>query len=248
MMGGNPSALLQSNTNSLYNAVMVRATTVGSLVELTEEQWGLFTRRQAEAIGMAWTTLSRLSRTGWAERVAHGVYRLRGAPPVDHLVLRSAWLQLAPEVDVWVRTLDQGVVSHRSAAEIYGLGHLTADVHEFTLPSRKQSRRPDVRLHRARLMESECANVGGLLVTRPARTAADLLADREAPDAVAQVIADSIRSGSGNPGDIAQAISPSAARFGLREGDGLDLLDLLLDLTGDPGRASWLDQARRQAR
>jgi hypothetical protein len=35
-----------------------------------------------------------------------------------------------------------GVVSHRSAAELYGLGHLTADQHEFTVPSRRQTRRP----------------------------------------------------------------------------------------------------------
>src|SRR5262245_51657134 len=98
---------------------------------------------------MAWSTLARLAFDAAAvERLAHGVYRLRGAPPVDHVELRVAWLQLAPGVPAWERTPDTGVVSHRSAASLYGLGHLPADVHEFTLPTRRQSRRPDVRLHR----------------------------------------------------------------------------------------------------
>src|SRR6266536_3085881 len=171
---------------------------------------------------MAWTTLARLASDSGAERVAHGVYRLRGTPPIEHLALRAAWLQLAPDTPVWQRTAQQGVVSYRSAAAVYGLGHLPADVHQFILPSRRQSRRPDVRLHRARLTDGQWTSLGGLLVTRPARTAADLLADREDPEAVAQY----------------------ATRFGLPQGDGLALLMWLLDLTGDPRRGDWMAEAR----
>lgn len=47
--------------------------------------------------------------------------------------------------------MESGVVSHRSAAALYRLGDLPADVHEFTLPARRQTRRVDVRPHRARL-------------------------------------------------------------------------------------------------
>ncbi|HZC26699.1 MAG TPA: type IV toxin-antitoxin system AbiEi family antitoxin domain-containing protein, partial [Actinopolymorphaceae bacterium] len=112
-------------------------TTLSVLAELAEEQWGLFTRRQAEATGMAWSTLARLARSGVVERVAYGLYRLRGAPPVDHLDLRAAWLQLVPDVPAWERTPETGVVSHRSAASVLGLGHLPADTHEFTLPGRR---------------------------------------------------------------------------------------------------------------
>jgi hypothetical protein len=57
------------------------------------------------------------------------VYRLAGAPPADHLELRAAWLQLAPEIPGWDRTPEQAVVPHRSAAALYGLGHLPADRH-----------------------------------------------------------------------------------------------------------------------
>jgi hypothetical protein len=127
---------------------------------------------------------------------------------------------------------------------VYGLGHLPADVHQFILPVRRQSRRADVHLHRAHLDDGEWTNVGGLLVTRPARTAADLLADLEDPEAVAQVIADALRAAQDYPATVARSIAPYAVRFGLPRGDGLALLEWLLNLTRDPERDTWLAQAR----
>src|SRR5437879_7218061 len=127
---------------------MPRVGTLDALANLAEEQWGLFTRREAESTGMAWSTLSRLAAGGGVERVAHGVYRMRGGPPVDHLALRAAWLQLAPDTPAWERDPADGVVSHRSAAAVYGHGHLPADVHQFTLPRRRQTRRTDVEVRR----------------------------------------------------------------------------------------------------
>lgn len=222
---------------------MAHPATVAALTDLAEEQWGLFTRRQADATGMAWTTLSRLARDGAAERIAHGVYRLRGAPPPDDLFLLAAWLQLAPNTPVWERSPSLGVVSHRSAAALYDLGHLIADVHQFTVPVRRQSRRPDVRLHRAELRPEEWTRVRGLLVTRPARTAADLLGDHEDPQAVGYVVADALRRDQETPGRVAAAIRPYAGRFGLVPHDGEALLHWLLDLTGDPERDRWLAEA-----
>ncbi|HCT81120.1 MAG TPA: hypothetical protein DGG94_10030 [Micromonosporaceae bacterium] len=72
---------------------MPRASTIQSLADIAEGQWGLFTRRQAEGTGMAWTTLARLAKDGAAERVAHGVYRLRGNARDANLDVRVAWLQ-----------------------------------------------------------------------------------------------------------------------------------------------------------
>ncbi|MGH3118853.1 MAG: type IV toxin-antitoxin system AbiEi family antitoxin domain-containing protein, partial [Gaiellales bacterium] len=152
-----------------------------SVLAVAEEQWGMFTTQQAEAAGMAWSTLSRMVKNGTIERVAHGVYRVRGAGGVEHLELRGAWLQLSPGVPGWERGPDDGVVSHRSAATLYGLGHLPADVHEFTLPARRQTRRSDVRLHRRSVDDAEWVSLRGLPVTRPGRIAADLLAGREDP-------------------------------------------------------------------
>ena len=223
---------------------MARPPTLTRLSELAQDQWGLVTRRQAENAGVSRATLQRLADNKVLERVSRGVYRLAGAPEPDHVELRAAWLQLAPDIPAWKRTADEGVVSHRSAAALYGLGHLPADRHEFTVTTRRQSRRPDVRLHHRRLSEGEWISLRGLPVTRPSRIAADLLADREDPQAVAHVIADAIRPVYDYPGTFAEVLAPYAAQFGLRRGDGMALLRWLLDLVGDPETPRWMEEAR----
>lgn len=224
---------------------MARPSTVNRLAAIAEDQWGLLTRRQAAVAGVSAATLDRITGTdGVLERIAHGVYHLAGAPLPDHVELRAAWLQLAPETVAWERRPEQGIVSRRSAAAVYGVGHLPADAHDFTFPDRRQSRRSDVRLHRRRLADSEWILLRGLPVTRPSRIAPDLLDDREDPEAVAQVIADAIRGAYDYPGTFAGALAPHATRFGLRRGDGLALLGWLLDLVGDPDAARWMDEAR----
>ena len=148
-----------------YPAVISRPSTVGKLARITQDQWGLVTRRQAEQTGISRATFTRLVADGSVlERVAPAVYRLVGGAPPDHLALRAAWLQLDPSVPAWERHPDDGVVSHRSAAAVYGVGHLLADVHEFTLPRRRQSRRHDVRLHQRRLRDDEWVTLHGLPV------------------------------------------------------------------------------------
>jgi hypothetical protein len=222
---------------------VVTGTSVERIREIASDQWGLVTRRQIEHAGVAATTLDRLTAArGALARVAFGVYQLRGAPVPDHGELRAAWLQLAPGVFAWDRTPEQGVVSHRSAAAVYGIGHLPADVHEFTLPARRQTRRVDVRIH-VRALGHDIMTVRGLPVTRPARIAADLLGEREDPEAVAQLVADALRGVLDYPGTIADAVGPYAHRFGFGRGDGLTLLRWLLELTGTPEVERWLAEA-----
>ncbi|HEX5417515.1 MAG TPA: type IV toxin-antitoxin system AbiEi family antitoxin domain-containing protein [Chloroflexota bacterium] len=226
---------------------MVHYSTLTRLARLVQDQWGLVTRRQAEGAGISPATLQRLASEGVLERAAQGVYHLAAAPRPDHLELRAAWLQLAPEVPAWERTPTQGVVSHRSAAALYGLGHLPADRHEFTLPVRRQSRRPDVRLHQREVGEREWISLRGIPVTRPARIAADLLADREDPGAVAHVVADALRGAHDYPSRFAEALEPHAMKFGFRRHDGLAILDWLLDLAGDRDKSTWIEEARADA-
>jgi hypothetical protein len=187
-----------------------------------------------------------MARVGRLERVAHGVYRLRGAPPADHVELRAAWLQLAPSIPAWERTLGQGVVSHRSAALLYGLGELPADVHEFTVPARRQTRRADVRLHRRNLDIGDVRDLGELPGTRPGRIAADLLIDGADAEAVARILAEAMAVGMEDPAEFVRYLAPLARRFGWPVGDGVAVVAWLLDLSGitSADRSAWLDQAR----
>ncbi len=227
---------------------MPQYSTLSRLTEMAEEQWGLVTRQQALGLGVARRTLDRLTAPeGILQKVAHGVYRLRGAPPPDHEALRAAWLQLAPDVPVWERVEAQGVVSHRSAADMYGVGHLPEERREFTVPARHQPRRPDVKTHRRKLTETEWNILRGLPVTRPARIASDLLYDNEDPGAVAHIITDSLRNVYESPTAVAYTLAPHAGKFGLRRRDGLALLQWMLDLVGDPERELWISEARARA-
>lgn len=220
--------------------------TMDRIGEIAAGQWGMITRRQAEAAGVPDTTLERLTAPGGVlSRVAFGVYLLSAAPSPDHVDLRAAWLQLEPAVPAWARTAEQGVVSHRSAASLYGIGHLPADSHEFTVPRRRQTRRADVKIHVRSLDEAEVLATQGLPLTRPARIASELARDREDPEAIAQLVVDATRAGLESPARFAAALAPHARQFGLAGGDGIAALSWLLDLAAPAEDAArWVADAR----
>ncbi|MHB8400194.1 MAG: type IV toxin-antitoxin system AbiEi family antitoxin domain-containing protein [Candidatus Limnocylindrales bacterium] len=216
--------------------------------DLAEGQWGLVTLQQATAAGVAWRSLTRLVEAGLLERVAHGVYRVRGAAEPDHLDLRAAWLQLDQARPAWQRLDDSDVaiVSHASAASLYEVGDLRADVHEFTIPHRQQTRRADVRLHRGTVPPEHRIIVGGLPTTRAGWMIGQLLADHVDPEAVAEITREVIERVNEYPRVVAEALAPYAQRFGLESGDGIDLLDELLRRAGTPTRQALVAEVRRR--
>ncbi len=208
--------------------------------DVAEGQWGLVTLQQARVADVGWSGVTRLVEAGLLERVAHGVYRVRGAAEPDHLGLRAAWLQLDPGRPAWERLDDRdlAVVSHTSAASLYGVGDLRADVHEFTMPRRRQTRRADVRIHRGRIADEQRLLLRGLPVTRAGRMIADLLGDHVDPDSVAQITVEVLDRVLDHPGVVAECVRPYASRFGFARGDGVALLDDLLRRAGQRDRAT----------
>jgi hypothetical protein len=217
------------------------------LRDLAEGQWGLVTLQQARAAGVAWRSLTRLVEAGLLERVAHGVYRVRGAAEPDHLDLRAAWLQLDPPRPAWKRLDDPdvAVVSHASAASLYGVGDLRADVHEFTVPQRRQTRRPDVRIHRGTVPPDRRILLAGLPTTQAGWMIGQLLADHVDVDAVAEITREVLERVLDYPGVVAEAVAPHAQRFGLERSDGIGLLDELLRRAGAPNRQGLIAEARQ---
>lgn len=215
------------------------------LRDIAEGQWGLLTLQQARHADVAWRSLTRLVEAGLLERVAHGIYRVRGTPEPDHLELRAAWLQLEPARPAWQRLDDPevAVVSHASAASLYGVGDLRADVHEFTIPYRRQTRRPDVRLHRGRVSPEQRILMGGLPTARAGSMIGQLLADHVDPDAVAQITRETLERVLDYPIDVAESLAPFAQRFGYPRGDGVALLDEFLRRAGAPERQALVAEA-----
>lgn len=214
------------------------------LADVAAGQWGMFTTAQARAGGVSAQGVARLCRDGRVERVRHGVYRLAGVPLHMLDQVRAAWLALAPGREVGQRLAGDpvGVLSHRSAAQLHRLGDLDADLHEFTVCSRKQTRDPDVRFHRGSLARARWTVVEGLPVTTVAATLADLAAARTDGGHLATVVRDAVAGYQLTLPATAAALAPHAAVYGARPGDGAALAARMIAEAGVPQNA--LDLAR----
>jgi hypothetical protein len=89
---------------------------------------------------------------GPLERVAHGVYRMRGAPALPFFGSSRRVAAAGPTIPVWQRTAAQGVVSHRSAAALLRFGDLPAEASTMVLLSDRVEgvRRPGHRVRNIR--------------------------------------------------------------------------------------------------
>ena len=168
---------------------------VRELSKIAEAQRGLVTTRQAARTGVPRLTLTRLEDDGAIERLTHGVYRVGGAPHAEHESLRAHWLALDPERTVAERLADKSrmiAVSHRSAADVHGIGDLDADEHQYTTTYRKQSAREGVRVSQRAIDASDVQVADGMLVTTPERTIADLARTEPDESHVANALGDAI--------------------------------------------------------
>jgi len=182
------------------------------------------TTAQASAAGVSWADLSRLVHDGILQPVpgAARVYRLAGSPEDPELDgVRAAWLQLGGARRWPERIADiDAVVSHRSAAQVRGLGDVIPAEHEFSETRRRQLRRDDLRLRvRRRLDPVDWELVDGLPVSTVERIVGDLLADSEDESAVARICQDAIARGLLRPGSLAPVVAPYADRYGARSAE-----------------------------
>lgn len=200
--------------------------------QLAAGQWGLLTAAQAERELVPRYRLARLVDAGLLERLEQGVYAVTAAEADEHRRLRAAWLALDPAHTAEERLGDlvgSGVVSHTSAAGLYGLGDLLDDIPELTVATRRQTRR-GVRLHRADLTTADVTLVDGLPTTTVERTVADLLRDGQDLDHVATILGEGVRHGLVDRDALATQLDSLARRHGRK--DGHDLAEHLLDLVG----------------
>jgi predicted transcriptional regulator of viral defense system len=209
------------------------------LAELAGEQWGLVTTGQAAQIGVPAGPMSRWVDQGALTRITHGIYKITGSPhdPLDEL--RAAWLGLAPKrtaADRLAQPHIDAVVSHRSAAALHGLGDLDADVHEFIVQGRRQSRRRDVRIHTrtAPIESASWTRVAGLPVTTVLSTILDLAAQHIDGGHLAGVVRDAVATAAVDLDELSEALAPYAHHYGAVAGDGTALVQRLLLEAGLP--------------
>jgi hypothetical protein len=179
------------------------------LGDIADAQRGYFTRAQAAEQGVDDMRLQRAVTNGSIERLDFGVYRITGAGQDPHQALRAAWYRLSPVESPRERTHRPHLwVSHRSAARLLDLGVVAADVPEFISDRRVQTRADViVRVRSGGLMRSDWMVHDGFAVTTPARTVADLAADRMDGGHLGRIASDALQRGMATREDLELAVA-----------------------------------------
>ena len=205
--------------------------TLVRLGSVAERRWGLVTTAQAEDAGVSRKQLARMASAGAIERVAHGVYRMAGAPPQDHEAIYATWLALGGATGSRTETAVAPVVAAGvTAAVVHGIGDFLPDRFDFIVPARKGTRLPGVRLRVRRLTRDEVIPVGGLPALTVERAIADLIEIGTDLSLVAGAVRDAVRAGKlVAPERLVSYLGPVAAR---RRSDARSLASDLFELAG----------------
>ncbi|WP_326793950.1 type IV toxin-antitoxin system AbiEi family antitoxin domain-containing protein (plasmid) [Streptomyces sp. NBC_00841] len=229
---------------------MDRGEQLGRIAEYAADQWGLVTAAQAKRIGLNAVQLLRLTEAGLLENVGRGVYLLQAAGFPPHLEIKVAWLRLQPAVFASERSLgdkDSGVVSHASACQLHGLGDIPAPKAEISVPRRRTTTEPFVRLRTAQLEPADITLVQGLPVTTARRTILDLLHSKADGGHIGQVIADAERLDLVAIEDLQEAVRPFTRAYGLpTRATGGELIEHLVSQAGERLRSQEVARASEE--
>ncbi|NJP74604.1 type IV toxin-antitoxin system AbiEi family antitoxin domain-containing protein, partial [Streptomyces sp. C1-2] len=229
---------------------MDRADQLAVLSGAAADQWGLVTAAQAKELGLNAVQLLRLTEAGLLENVSRGVYFLATGAVPQHMDIKAAWLRLQPREFAWNRPLghpDSGVVSHASACRLHELGDIPAPEVEITVPRRRTTNEPFVRLRTASLEPADITVVDGLPVTTAARTIVDLLQAKADGGHIGGVIAEAERRELIAVDELAERVRPYARKYGLKAtATGRDLIDHLVAQAGESLRRQEVDRAGQE--
>jgi very-short-patch-repair endonuclease len=139
-----------------------RETQVGdrAVVALAARQHGVVTTAQLLSAGLSRSAIAHRVERGWLFPVFHGVYQVG---PVAAARGREMAIVLAAG--------ESAVLSHHTAAALWGIRSHTGEVH-VTVSRGHPRNRPGLRIHRSHSLNA--AVLHGLPLTTPARTLIDL--------------------------------------------------------------------------
>ena len=136
------------------------------VARIARRQHGVVSLEQLAWAGMSASTVSRRLRQGWLYRVYRGVYA------VGHTDLSKEGRWLAAVLACG----DQAVLSHDSAAHLWGISPTSPSTIHVTVPATGgRARRPGIHLHRSTTIgPAHTTRRHNIPVTTHARTLADL--------------------------------------------------------------------------
>ena len=138
------------------------------IAALATRQGGRVSRRQLLGLGLSASAIERRRRTGSLITVARGIYAVGHLHRCGHAAVWEALLACGSDA----------VLSHRSAAAVWGVLPTPATIVQLSVPSaRGRRRRHDrIRAHRIIVPPTERTRRDGLPVTTLARTLLDVAA------------------------------------------------------------------------
>lgn len=136
------------------------------LLELAQDQHGYLRTEDVRHAGVDPKRLVDYERRGIAERVAYGVYRMKGIPPdeLDEYMRAALW------------PMGVGVLSHETALDLYELCDINpAGIHVTVPRSYRTHRRVPAlyRLHHRDLTNEQAGRLRGLPIVTPLRAILD---------------------------------------------------------------------------
>lgn len=157
------------------------------LADLAAENYGYLTTEQVEEAGIDPHRLLELARRGQLEHRVQALYRLPLIPPTPLDAYREATL--------WPRG-SEGVISHATALDLYGLGDADPAKIHLTLPRAHRPRREVPRqyvLHHEDLPPEEVRLYEGIPAVTPAKAIRQ--SRRLGPELLRAAIEDGLRRG-----------------------------------------------------
>lgn len=178
------------------------------VLDLASQQWGMVTTAQAKDAGVSAVMLNRLVDKSVLERVRSGVYVSTATGWSSATEIRAQWLALEPQTMATDRltTPLTAVISHESAAELHRIGDLDSPQICFTVPSRRQTRQPEVTFRIAELNDTDWIIVDGLPVTTAVRTLTDLARAGHEPEHLTDMIGDILRRRAATRTEVTDAL------------------------------------------
>ena len=168
------------------------------LLALARAQGGYFNSRQAAEVGYTEQHLYYHIGRGLLERHALGVYRHTF---VDHHPHNDLWL-------VYVWSYEQGIISHESALDFYGVCDVMPSRVAVTVP-RGFRRNPlgRVEQYRMRVPEEDVRVFDGLPITGIERTIIDSTASGTQPDQIERAVRTALDRGLTTPAAILDRVA-----------------------------------------
>jgi very-short-patch-repair endonuclease len=135
-----------------------------TIATLAATQYGVVTRTQLVNLGLGRGAIDHRVRTGRLHRLHRGVYS------VGHVAQgrEARWLAAV------LACGDGALLSHRSAAALWGMRATEGTHPDVTVPRGRRCTLPDLAVHHSRLVAADRASRSRVPATSPARTLVDL--------------------------------------------------------------------------